>query len=206
MTSPNVSRNNRTRALLAAGVLLCAVLLPVARAWADDFMRPVIRFHTLKETVEDLLPDAHELTKRNLKLPPHKLAKLRRLKNWDTNDDTFVMFHAKNEQGKITHTLVIFHEYIRQGGVLLMAVAVDNDGRILRVRLMEAPNFVIQWIQPILRSDYLDRFEGKDHRLGLELDSRYREMFSSITEQFAMKMANAVKKSAQLFMVEFYMK
>ena len=190
-----------------AGVLLlfCIVLGP-ALGWADDFLRPVIRFHTLKETVQDLLPDAAELTKRNIELPSHKLAKLRRLKNWDTHDDAFVMFHAKNRQHQITRTLVIFREYIRQGGVLLMAVALDNDGRILEVRLMEAPNFVIQWIQPIRRSDYLESFQGKDHRLDLILDPEYREAFSSITEQFALKMANAVKKSAQLFMVEFYIK
>ncbi|WP_237097860.1 hypothetical protein [Nitrospina gracilis] len=169
-------------------------------------MRPVIRYLTLKETVEALLPSAEELSKRNVQLSHRKLEKLRRLKNWDTNDDTFVFFHAKTKEGRITRTLVTFREYIRQGGVLLMAVSLDNDGRILEVRLMEAPNFVIQWIQPILRSDYLDSFKGKDHRLDLELGPEYRDRFSGITQQFALKMANAVKKSAQLFMVEFYVK
>lgn len=194
----------RRLALMLMGLAL--VLMPASTAWSDDFLRPVIRFHTLKETVQDLLPDGAELTKRNVQLPPHKLDKLRRLKNWDTNDDTFVMFHAKDKQGQILRTLVVFREYIPQGGVLLMAVSLDGRGRILQVRLMEAPNFILQWIQPILRSGYLDTFEGKDHRLELSLPPQYKEAFSSISKQFALKMANAVKKSAQLYMVEFYVK
>ena len=100
----------------------------------------------------------------------------------------------------------MFPEYIRQG-VLLMAVALDHRGRILEVRLMEAPNEVVQWVQPLLRHGYLDSLKGKDYKLKLVLgEAGENSAYSKLTRDFALRMTNAAKKSAQLFAVAFRMK
>lgn len=168
-----------------------------------EFMAPMVRYHSLKDTVARLLPDAPVMTRRDVSLTSDQLRRLKTLKNWDSNETQFELYHARNQRKKITRTVVIFREYTPQG-VLLVAVGLSNRGQVTDAILMEVPNRIVQWIQPLLRAGYMQAFAGKDFRMPLEPDPKFQnEEWSTLTRNYALRLANAVKKSTQLFQVVF---
>lgn len=51
-----------------------------------EFMAPMVRYHSLKDTVARLLPDAPVMTRRDVSLTSDQLRRLKTLKNWDSNE------------------------------------------------------------------------------------------------------------------------
>ncbi len=188
-------------------VTVCVWSHLASPAWATplgaEFMAPMVRYYSLKDAVARLLPDAPVMTRRNVHLTSDQLRRLKTLKNWDSNDTQFELYHARNQRKKITRTVVVFHEYTPQG-ILLVAVGLSNRGYVTEAVLMEAPNRIVQWIQPLLHAGYMQTFAGKNYQMPLELDPKTsREEWSPLTRKYALRLANAVKKSAQLFQVVF---
>ncbi|MEE9257954.1 MAG: hypothetical protein V3U37_00300 [Nitrospinaceae bacterium] len=187
---------------LVIRILSFAVLFSASETFAE-FPEPVVRFHTLKETVARLLPDSENLTRRDIALTAKHLARLKTFKNWDTDTTEFVLYHSRNKNEKIVRTLILFPEHTRQG-TLLVAVALNNRGTVMEAVLMEAQRSTIDWILPLLRADYMKIFAGKDSALRLVLDKKFKDSsFSNISQTYALRLANTVKKSAQLFQVFF---
>ena len=184
------------------GFLLSAVLLLSVSAEAK-LLEPMVKFHTLQETVAQLLPQSEHLSRRDIRLEKRHLVELGRYKNWDTQETEFVLYHSKNAQKKITGTLILFPEHTRQGRVVV-AVALDNQGRVAQALVMEAQQPTVQWLLPLMRAGYMNNFTGKDKSLKLRLGKKYRgDEFSTISRTYALRLANAVKKSAQLFDIFF---
>ncbi|MBI4388751.1 MAG: hypothetical protein HY580_01110 [Nitrospinae bacterium] len=164
-----------------------------------ETVEPMVPFFTLKEAVAKLLPNAKKLTQRDIVLDGERLNRLRQLKNWDTGETRFTLYHARNEKGKITGALVIFPEPTVQGP-LVLAVALSNEGRVTEALLMEAGNKTADRLLPLLRAGYMQTFAGKDKDMKLVLDKKFKgQEFSPIAQTYALHIANAVKKSAQLF-------
>ncbi len=188
-------------------VAVCVGSHLASPAWATsigtEFMAPMIRYYSLKDAVARLLPEAPAITRRDVYLTSDQLRRLKTLKNWDSNDTQFELYHARNQRKKVTRTVVVFREYTPQG-VLLVAVGLSNRGQVTDAILMEAPNRIVQWIQPLLRAGYMQAFTGKDYRMSLEPDPKVQnEEWSALTRNYALRLANAVKKSTQLFQVVF---
>lgn len=161
------------------------------------------KFFTLQETVAKLLPNAQVLTRRDVSLTPKQLARLKKHRNWDSDTTQFVFYHARNKKKKIVRTLVLFKENPTRGR-MVAAVALSNQGKVVDALLMEAQNNTINWIMPLLRADYMQTFIGKDKNLKLKLSKKFASSeFTSISQTYALLIANAVKKSAQLFHVVF---
>lgn len=181
---------------------LCGVLLWATSSEAE-LTEPMVKFFTLKETVAQLLPESDKLSRRDIVLNEVQQNRLSRFKNWDTDTTEFVVYHSKNAKSKITGSLVLFPEHTRQG-ILVVAVALDNSGKVVRTILMEAQQPTVRWILPLLRAGYMETFAGKDQSLKLSLSGKFRDpAFSPISRTYALRVANAVKKSAQLFRVVF---
>jgi len=115
---------------LAACALLALLTAAPARA---NTAEPMVPFFTLKETAEKLLPGAENLTRRDIELSADKRRELEKNKNWNSEEDAYILYHQKNAEKKITRTLVLFPEASRQG-TLVVAVALDNHGRRARQR------------------------------------------------------------------------
>lgn len=181
-------------------VVLSIAVLP-AVVPAAEFMAPVVTFYTTQDAVKELLPAAPFLTERDFQLSPSQRQRLERTKNWDTRETRFIMYHAKNKEKKITRTMIVFPEST-QKGILRVAVGLSNRGRVTEAILMEAPHALIPWLQPLLKTSYMKTFAGKDYKLKLN-ESLDGQSFSPLTRTYARHLANAVKKSAQLFQVAF---
>lgn len=182
---------------------LALVLALQAGTAAAAPVGPSVKFHTLKEAVAKLLPDAKKLTQRDVVLSGGQLKRLKKYKNWDTDETQFTLYHARNEDNKIVRTLVLFPEYSRQGGILV-AVALSNGGRVVDALLMEAENPAVDWLLPLLRAGYMETFSGQGKDMGLALDKKFKTSgIPEISQTYALHIANAVKKSAQLFYAVF---
>lgn len=180
---------------------LCLVLVP-SSLFAQS-QNASVKFHTLRETVAALLPGAVKLTRRDIQLTDKQLRRLRKHKNWDSDISEFILFHARNEKKQITRTLILFPEHTRQG-VLVVAVALSNQGKVVDALLMEAQHATIDWVLPLVRADYMKTFVGKDKDVKLRLSKNFKtSKFPPISQTYALRLINAVKKSAQLFEVLF---
>ena len=155
----------------------------------------------MQEAVKVLLPASPGLTERDFQLSPSQRQRLEKTKNWDTRETRFVMVHAKDKEKKITRTMIVFPESTRKG-ILRVAVGLSNRGRVTGAILMEAPHALIPWLQPLLKTGYMKTFAGKGYKLKLH-ESVDGQSFPPLTRTYARHLANAVKKSAQLFQVAF---
>ncbi|MBI4383489.1 MAG: hypothetical protein HY579_05585 [Nitrospinae bacterium] len=183
----------RTLALVA----LISAFQPGVPASAET-VEPMVPFVSLKEAVAKLLPGAKKLTQRDIVLGGERLDRLRKLKNWDTDETQFTLYHARDEKGRIAGALVIFPEQTVQGP-LVLAVALSNEGRVTEALLMEAGNKTVDRLLPLLRAGYMRTFAGKDKDMKLVLDKKFKTPeFSPLAQTYALHIANAVKKSAQL--------
>ncbi|MFQ5451245.1 MAG: hypothetical protein ACE5E9_11505 [Nitrospinaceae bacterium] len=183
--------------------LVLSLLLFPREGRPSAIPEPMVKFKTLKETVTQLLPGAKNLSRRDIVLNSKHLKRLEKYKNWDTDATEFVIYHAKNAGKKIQRTLILFPEHTRQG-TLVVAVALDNGGTVTGTVLMEAQQPTMNFLMPLLRAGYMDSFSGKDRTLKLTLAKKYRSTgLSIISRTYALRIANAVKKSAQLFHIYF---
>ncbi len=184
-----------------AAVLAAAVgLAPPAAA---ELPPKMVQFKTLREGLTALLPQTSNLSRREIVLEDRHLDRLRRYRNWDTQETRFTVYHAYNERERIVRSVLLFPERTRQG-TLLVAVALDNQGGVTGALLLEAQEGTLRWVVPLLRAGYMQRFRGAGPSLDLSLDREFREAdYPPISETYALRLANAVKKSAQLFTVFF---
>jgi|GEM_PF-6834138 len=191
---------------IAVLLIFSVVFFQAAGASAQFFNNPTFKLYSIRETVAKLLPNAQVLTRRDVVLTPRQLHRLKRNKNWDSDTTEFTFYHAKDKARKITRTLVIFPENTRNGP-MVMAVALSNRGRVIDVILTDIQNKTIGWVLPLVQAGYLKTFVGKDRNLKLKLSGKFKSStFSPISRTYALLIANAVKKSAQLFHVVFQKK
>lgn len=192
--------NSAKLLLLLASIIVCG---SGTYAFAEEAMSSLIRFKTRVETLKQLLPETLNVTQRDITLTDTQLSKLKKLKNWNTDDVDFTLYHSKNKEEKITRTVILFPEYTRQG-MFKVAVGLSNQGEVVEALVMEAENTVAEWLLPLLRTGYMETFAGKGRDMKLELDKKFTtRSYTPITQTYALHIANAVKKSAQLFDVVF---
>jgi hypothetical protein len=166
-------------------------------------LESMVEFFSLKETVAKSLPEAKQLSRRDIVLEKRHLDQLAKHKNWDSKETEFVIYHSKTAEKNITGTLILFPEQTRQG-TIVVAVSLDNKGRVTQALVMEAQQPTVQWLLPLLRTDYMKTFIGKNKSLKLKLAEPFKsDDFSAISRTYALRLANAVKKSSQLFHVYF---
>jgi len=184
-------------------IALAGLLAFAPPAWAGGG-EPMVPFFSLKETVAKLLPGAEHLTRRDIELTAEKRRELEKHENWNSKEDRFVLYHQKTADKKITGTLVLFPEHSRQG-TLVVAVALDNKGAVTEALVMEAQRPAVEWLLPLFRQNYMQRFAGLGENLNIQATARLKEDAPPISRTYALRIANAVKKSAQLFHVYFAM-
>ncbi len=93
-------------------------------------------------------------------------------------------------------------EFTRHGP-LVVAVALDPQGKITGVILTDTQVEPLTWLEPLLKKNYMQTFIGRDSRMPLTLDAKWKADFSRMSQDFARVINNAVKKGAQLFDVVF---
>ncbi len=180
-------------------MMVLAMFWVAPEAWAH--VSANVKLVSAKESVQRLLPKG-KLFVKEVDLTTGQLAKLRAFDNWDTRAAHFRFFVSRDETGKLQRAMTSMVEFTRHGPVVV-AVALDPQGKITGVILTDTQVEPLTWLEPLLEKNYMQVFIGKDSRMPLTLDAKWKTEFSRISQDFAQIITNAVKKGAQLFDVVF---
>lgn len=184
---------------LAALLVLFSTGTAMNTAWGH--VTPSIRLHTTREMIQQLLPKG-ELFVKEVTLNPEQKARLQALDNWDTRTDQFKFYISRDKNNRLQRAVISMVEFTRHGP-MVMAVAFDANGQVQDVLLTDIQSEPLTWVDPILKSTYIQELRGKDSNMSLTLESKWQEKFTGVSRYFALTIANVVKKSAQLFDVVF---
>ncbi len=179
--------------------MVLGILWMAPEAWAH--VSANVKLLSMKETLQRLLPQG-KLFVKEVDLTPGQLEKLRSFDNWDTRAAHFKFFISRDQQGRLRRVMISMVEFTRHGPVVV-AVAIDPQGKITGALLTDTQVEPLNWVEPLLKKNFMQAFQGKNSQMPLTLDPQWQQGFSRISQDFALVIANAVKKSAQLFDVVF---
>ncbi len=180
-------------------VMVLGILWMAPGAWAH--VSANVKLVSTKETVQRLLPKG-KLFIKEVDLTENQLDKLRSFDNWNTHASHFKFFVSRDNQGRLQRVMTSIVEFTRHGPVVV-AVAMDPKGKITGALLTDTQTELLTWLEPLLKNNFMQTFQGKDSLMPLTLDDKWKNDFSRISQDFALVIANAVKKSAQVFDVVF---
>ena len=184
---------------LAALLVLFSTGTSLNPAWGH--VTPNVRLHTTREVIQQLLPTG-KLFVKEVTLTSEQKTRLQALDNWDTRNDHFKFYISRDENNRLQRVMTTMIEFTRHGP-LVMAVALDANGKLQEAMLTDIQMEPLTWVDPILKSTYIQEFRGKDSSMSLTLAPKWKKSFTGISQSFALSIANSVKKSAQLFDVVF---
>ncbi len=164
-------------------------------AWGH--VTPNVRLHTTREVIQQLLPKG-KLFVKDVTLTSEQKARLKAFDHWDTRNDNFKFYISRDEDNRLNRVMISMVEFTRHGP-LVMAVALDANGQIQDALLTDIQMEPLTWVDPVLKSTYIQELRGKDSSMSLTLESKWKEQFTDVSQYFALSIANSVKKSAQLF-------
>jgi hypothetical protein len=179
--------------------MVLGVLWMAPGAWAH--VSANVKLVSTKETVQRLLPKG-KLFVKEVDLTENQLDKLRSFGNWDTHASHFKFFISRDNQGRLQGVMTSMVEFTRHGP-MVVAVAMDPHGKVTGALLTDTQVELLTWVEPLLKKNFMQAFQGKDSHMSLTLDAKWENDFSRISQDFALVIANAVKKSAQVFDVVF---
>jgi hypothetical protein len=180
-------------------VMVLGILWMAPDAWAH--VSANVKLVSTKETVQRLLPKG-KLFIKEVDLTENQLDKLRSFDNWNTHTSHFKFFVSRDNQGQLQRVMTSIVEFTRHGPVVV-AVAMDPKGKITGALLTDTQTELLTWLEPLLKKNFMQTFQGKDSLMPLSLDDKWKNEFSRLSQDFALVIANAVKKSAQVFDVVF---
>jgi hypothetical protein len=170
-------------------------LFGAGAAWAH--VTPSVKLSTTRETVQRLLPDGKLLLK-DIHLTPEQTRKLRANGNWDTHEDTYRFYVSRDEHNRLKRAMIFMTEFTLHGPIVI-AVALDPQGTVADALITDVQMEPLEWVGPLLRANYMEDFKGKDGKAAPALDPKWRNGTSDMTQAYALIIAGAVQKSAQLF-------
>lgn len=173
--------------------------LTAQAAWAH--ITPNVKLHTTRETVKKLLPKGNLFVK-NVKLTDEQQEQLNEFDNWSTQEDEFTFYVSRDNQDNLLRAMVSITEITRHGP-LVVAVAVNPDGTVADALVTDVMMEPMTWVSPILKTNFIKSFRGKDRDMPLELESKWKDRFNGMSQDFAVVIANAVKEATQLYEVVF---
>lgn len=191
-------KNNR---LGFQAVTLALTLLFSGAAWAH--VTPNVQLSGIRETVAKLLPYG-QLYVKDIQLDAEQKRALGALNNWkgQLGDGEFKFFVSRDGGDRLLGALVFMSEFTYHGPVVV-AVAMDASGKVADSAVTDVPMEPMEWVSPLLRSDYLKEFKGKTASMELTLAPQWENGYSEMTRGYALLIANAVKRSAQLYDMVF---
>ncbi len=178
-------------------VLFTMVLVLGSPVIVSAHVTPIIKLLTVKETIAHLLPNS-ELYVKEVELTDAQLEKLKSFGNWESHQSRYKFILSRGTDNSLERALVFMPEFSRHGTVVI-AVSLDNNGKVIDAVITDIQTEIMGWVQPLLKARYMESFKGKDSGMELALDGKWKKISNDLTQSYALAIANAVKRSAQLF-------
>ena len=181
--------------------LLIIFALFVGPSIALAHVSPNVKLVTTREAVSQLLPSG-KLFLKQVQLNNSQMQKLKSSGNWNSHETNYRFFVSRDKNNSIQRAAVFITEFTRHGPIVV-AVSLDSTGKVVNAMVTDIQVEPLEWVGPLIRSDFLKEFRGKGSEMSLNLQSKSLEQTSPITRSFAHIIANAVKRSAQLYQLAF---
>lgn len=180
-----------------------AVFLAGGPVWAH--VTPNVVLSTTREALVKLLPTGGKLFQKEAHLSDVDWNKLKSFGNWAEPDQgwsgggerDYKFFISRDQNNIILRAVVFVSEFTRHGQVMV-AVALDGNGQVTDALVTDVQEEPLEWVEPLLVSNYMAEFKGKDSSMSLQLGAKWSSM-STMSQAYALSIANAVKRGAQLF-------
>jgi len=181
-------------------VLSLLVVLTTAFA-ATAHVTPSVKMATTREAVSRLLPEG-KLYVKEIELNDEQMDKLKAQGNWTAHENCYRFIISRDENDKFLGAAVFITEHTRHGPVVV-AVGLTETGQVKEVLVTDVQSEMLGWAGTLLRNGFLDSFRGKNSGMPLSIDAKVKAETTGMTQSFALIIANAVKRSAQLFDLVF---
>ena len=180
-------------------LMVLGILWIAPDAWAH--VSANVKLLSSKETIQRLLPQG-KLFVKEVDLTPGQLEKLRSFDNWDTRASHFKFFVSRDQQGRLRRVMISMVEFTRHGPVVV-AVAIDPQGKITGAILTDTQVEPLIWLEPLLKKNFMQAFQGMNSQMPLTLDPQWQQGLSRSSQEFALVIVSAVKEAAQWLDVVF---
>lgn len=171
-------------------------------ATAQAHVTPNVKLLTTREAVSRLLPANGKLFMKNVALSPEQTEQLEAKGNWDGSDTEYQFFVSRDENHRVLRAAILMTEHSRHGP-MVVAVGLSPEGKVTDAVLTDIQTEPMEWVGPLLRAHYLSSFQGKGAEIDLTLADHWKQGTTEMAQAYAVLLANAVKRSAQLFELVF---
>ncbi len=190
--------------MIKKNLAVCLIIISALLAgtpFALAHVSPNVKLATTKEAVSQLLPSG-KLFIKQVQLDDSQMQKLKSSGNWNSHETKYQFYVSRDENNSIQRAMVFITEFTRHGPIVV-AVALDSKGKVADAMITDIHMETLEWVGPLIRNDFLKEFRGKGSEMSLDLQFESLEQTSPITRSFARIIANAVKRSAQLYQLVF---
>lgn len=192
--------NNKIISLGALTMIL--LFFTGSAAWGH--VTPNVKLMTTRETVASLLPEGN-LFLKEVQLTPEQVEQLKTGGYWTSQNTHYKFYLSRDRNNHLLRAMVFVTEFTRHGPVVL-AVAFDPRGTIVDARVTDIQMEPLEWMGPLIRGNYMREFVGKNGNMPVSLAPKWTTGTTKMTQAFALIVARAVKRSAQLFDTVFKQK
>ncbi|MFQ5451247.1 MAG: hypothetical protein ACE5E9_11515 [Nitrospinaceae bacterium] len=177
------------------------IFVSIGTGSALAHVTPVVKLSSTRDTIARLLPQG-KLSLKDVRLTPDQMQKLKSQGNWESHENHYKFFVSRAPDNQLQRAAVFITEYSRHGPVVV-AVSLDPSGKVVDAILTDIQVEPLAWVEPLLQENYMREFRGKGGNMALALDTKWKTRTSGMTQSYALIIANAVKRAAQLFDVVF---
>ncbi len=188
--------NTSLRTMIPVFMLLTLIILPVS---VHAHVTPSIRLISFKDAVRKIVQGG-DLRLKRVTINDEQATQMKAFGNWDLLEENYNFIIKYDENHSLSRVVVQLKEYSRHGTIVI-AVGMNSEGKVVNAFVTDVQNEVLQWIQPLLQDNFMQRFKGADTNMS---PTTVLEGINSVmTRSYAKRIANAVKRSTQLFEVVF---
>jgi hypothetical protein len=173
----------------------------IGPSFALAHVSPNVKLVTTKEAVSQLLPSG-KLFLKQVHLNNSQMQKLQSNDNWNSHEANYKFFVSRDKNNSIQRVAIFITEFTRHGPIVV-AVSLDSTGKVMDAMVTDIQMETLEWVGPLIRNGFFQEFRGKGSEFSLDLQSKSLAQSSSITRSFAHILANAVKRSTQLYQLAF---
>jgi hypothetical protein len=170
-------------------------------SFALAHVSPNVKLVTTKQAVSQLLPNG-KLFLKNVHLNNSQVETLKSSGHWNSHETNYKFFVSRDKNNSIQRAVVFITEFTRHGPIVV-AVSLDSNGKVMDAMVTDIQMETLEWVGPLIRSGFLKEFRGKGSEFSLDLQSKSLAQTSSMTRSFAHILANAIKRSTQLYQIAF---
>lgn len=141
--------------------IVTLVLVALAAGPALAHVTPPVVLVSDREAVLGLLSGARRYFVREVKLARDQRQLVLKRSGWDPAEDFYRFYIGRDEQGRLTGTMLFVTDYTIHGPVRV-AVGLGPDGKVRGAMVVEVTEETYPWVKPLIDQNFSRDYVGLD--------------------------------------------